>query len=257
MAQVFSNLLNNAAKYSEPGGHIWLSAQREGGRVTVRIRDSGVGIPPEMLPRIFDMYTQVDSSLDRAQGGMGIGLTLVKRLVEMHGGSIEAHSEGPNRGSEFVVRLPVAERPSAMQTETGGGEQAAPRRSRRILVVDANHDSAVSLAMMLDFLGNEVRTAQDGLEAVDQAAAFNPELVLMDIGLPRLNGFDAARRMRDLPGGNNIVLVALTGRGREKDRRGSHEAGFDHHIIKPVDPSTLEKLLDELETTAPPTLLEH
>jgi len=257
MAQVFSNLLNNAAKYTERGGHIWLSAQRDDGGVTVRVRDSGVGISPEMLPRIFEMFTQVDHSLERAQGGLGIGLTLVKRLVEMHGGSIEAHSEGPKQGSEFVVRLPVALDLEPEQPATAGGHHAATRPHRRILVVDDNQDSADSLAMMLNILGNEVRTAHDGLEAVDLAATFNPEVVLMDIGLPMLNGYDAARRMRVQPGGNDMVLVALTGWGQEEDRRRSHEAGFDRHIVKPVDPFALEKLLDELETTASRTALEH
>ncbi|HMF36804.1 MAG TPA: CHASE3 domain-containing protein [Isosphaeraceae bacterium] len=257
MAQVFSNLLNNAAKYTERGGHIWLSAQRDDGCVTVRVRDSGVGIPTEMLPRIFEMFTQVDRSLERVQGGLGIGLTLVKRLVEMHGGSIEAHSEGPKRGSEFVVRLPVALDLKATQSAAAGGEHAALRSNRRILVVDDNRDSADSLATMLNILGNEVRTAHDGLEAVDLAATFNPEVVLMDIGLPMLNGFDAARRMRDQPGGNDMVIVALTGWGQEEDRRRSQEAGFDHHIVKPVDPFALEKLLDGLETTTSRTLLEH
>jgi signal transduction histidine kinase/ActR/RegA family two-component response regulator len=257
MAQVFSNLLNNAAKYTDRGGHIWLSAQPEESRVTVRVRDNGVGISTEMLPRIFEMFAQVDRSLERAQGGLGIGLTLVKRLVEMHGGSIEAHSEGPNRGSEFVVRLPVALNQNATQPEAAGGEHAATRFSRRILVVDGNRDSADSLAMMLSILGNEVRTAHDGLEAVDLAATFNPEVVVMDIGLPVLNGFDAARRIRDQPGGNDIVIVALTGWGQEDDRRRSLEAGFDHHIVKPVDLLTLEKLLDELERTTSRTRLEH
>ena len=225
--------------------------------MTVWVRDNGVGIPTEMLPRIFEMFTQVDHSLERAQGGLGIGLTLVKRLVEMHGGSIEAHSEGPKRGSEFVVRLPVALDLKATQPAAAGGEHAAHRSNRRILVVDDNRDSADSLATMLNIMGNEVRTAHDGLEAVDLAATFNPEVVLMDIGLPMLNGFDAARRMRDQPGGNGMVIVALTGWGQEEDRRRSQEAGFDHHIVKPVDPFALEKLLDGLETTTSRTLLEH
>ncbi len=255
MAQVFSNLLNNAAKYTERGGRIWLSAQHDDGCVIVRVRDSGVGIPTEMLPRIFEMFTQVDRSLERAQGGLGIGLTLVKRLVEMHGGSTEAHSEGPNRGSEFVVRLPVAVDLEATQLAAAGGEHAAPRAHRRILVVDDNQDSADSLAMMLNMLGNEVRTAHDGLAAVDLVATFDPEVVLMDIGLPMLNGYDAARRMRDQAGGNPLVLVALTGWGQEEDRRRSQEAGFDRHIVKPVDPVALETLLDGLEATSSRTLL--
>ncbi len=257
LVQVFSNLLNNSARYTEPGGHIWLSAQREDDCVTVRMRDSGVGIPPEMLPRIFEMFMQVDQSLERAQGGLGIGLKVVKRLVEMHGGSIEAHSEGPNRGSEFVVRLPVALDLKATPPAAAGGGHAAPRSHRRILVVDDNRDSADSLTTMLNIMGNEVRTAHDGQEAVDLAATFDPEVVLMDIGLPMLNGFDAARRMRDQPGGKGMVIVALTGWGQEEDRRRSQEAGFDHHFVKPVDPFALEKLLDGLGTITSRSLLEH
>jgi CheY-like chemotaxis protein len=174
----------------------------------------------------------------------------------MHGGSIEAHSEGPQRGSEFVVRLPVALDLKATQPAAAGGH-SAPRSNRRILVVDDNRDSADSLATMLNIMGNEVRAAHDGLEAVDLAATFKPEVVVMDIGLPMLNGFDAARRMRDQPGGNGMVIVALTGWGQEEDRRRSQEAGFDHHIVKPVDPFALEKLLDELETRTSRTLLEQ
>jgi CheY-like chemotaxis protein len=216
--------------------------------VTVRIRDSGVGIPPEMMPRIFAMFTQVDRSLERAQGGLGIGLTLVKRLVEMHGGGIEAHSEGPNRGSEFVVRLPVALDLKAEQPPAVNDGNATPHFSRRILVVDDNRDSADSLAMLLSILGNEVRTAHDGQEAVDLAAIFDPAVVFMDLGLPLLNGFDAAGRMREQPGGEKTVIVALTGWGQEFDRRRSQEAGFDYHFVKPVDPFALEKLLQELGT---------
>jgi CheY-like chemotaxis protein/two-component sensor histidine kinase len=251
LAQVFSNLLNNAAKYTAGAGHIWLTAEREdgSGSVTVRVRDNGLGISEEMLPLIFEMFTQVDRSLERAQGGLGIGLTLVKRLVEMHGGTVEARSKGPNRGSEFAVRLPVASemKPTEKRAMASGGENIISRPKRRILVVDDNRDSVESLAMMLRMMGNEVRTAFDGIEAVDAAGTFNPEVILLDIGLPRLNGFDAARRIRGQEGGKNMVIVALTGWGQKEDRRRSQEAGFDHHIVKPVDPATLEKLLVGLE----------
>ncbi len=244
LAQVFSNLLNNAAKYTEGAGQIRLTAEREDGSVTVRVRDNGVGISEEMLPRIFEMFTQVDRSLERAQGGLGIGLTLVKRLVEMHGGTVEARSKGPAQGSEFVVRLPVAAEGKATEKHAAGGvENDVPRPKRRILVVDDNRDSVDSLALMLRMTGNEVRTAHDGVEAVDAAATFNPEIILLDIGLPRLNGFDAARRIREQVGSKNIVIVALTGWGQEEDRRRSQEAGFDHHMVKPVDPQSLMKLL--------------
>ena len=249
LAQVFSNLLNNAAKYTEPGGHVWLSARRDGDWLTVSVRDDGAGIPWDMLPRIFDIFTQVDHTMDRAQGGLGIGLTLVKRLVEMHGGCIEAQSGGPGQGSEFVVRLPGAVTPEATEPVATNNVHAVCRTSRRILVVDDNEDAAESLAMMLDILGHQVQIAHDGLEAVQQVSSFNPEVVLMDIGLPLLNGFEAARRIRDLPATRDLVIVALTGWGQEDDRRRSQEAGFDHHLVKPVDPVALQKLLDGEETT--------
>jgi CheY-like chemotaxis protein len=245
LAQVFLNLLNNAAKYTEPGGEISLLVEPDDGRVTVRVRDSGIGIPPDMITTIFNMFIQVDHSLERGHGGLGIGLTLVKRLVEMHGGSVAASSAGTGRGSEFVVRLPVLPTNEAVDSPATG-EFPSYACHRRILAVDDNWDSIDSLATMLRMLGNEVRTAGDGVEAVEVAANFQPEIVLMDIGLPRLNGFDAARQIRDLPGGQAMVLVALTGWGQEGDRRRSREAGFDHHIVKPVDPVVLEELLAQL-----------
>ncbi len=247
LAQVFLNLLNNAAKYTERGGDIRLTADRDGEGVAVTVKDSGVGIPAEMLPRIFEMFTQVERSLEKSQGGLGIGLTLVRRLTDMHGGTVEARSDGPGKGSEFTVRLPVSsDARSASATSGFAGESPGARRPRRILAVDDNRDSADSLAAMLRLLGNDVRTAYDGMEAVSAAAAFRPELVLLDIGLPRLNGYDAARRMREQSGGERIVLVALTGWGQESDRERSKAAGFDHHLVKPVDPAALEKVLSEL-----------
>ena len=244
LAQVFLNLLNNAAKYSEPGGQITLAAETRGVEVIVSVRDTGIGIPADMLPRIFDIFTQVDRSLERSQGGLGIGLTLVKRLTEMHGGDIVALSDGPGRGSEFVVRLPILPE-SAGQEAVPLATMSPALPGRRILVVDDNRDSADSLTLILGMLGNEVRTAYDGVEAVESAAAFRPELVFLDIGLPRLNGYDAARRIRQQPGGATMTLVALTGWGQEDDRRRSREAGFDHHLVKPVDPLELERLLGE------------
>ena len=251
LAQVISNLLNNAAKYTEPGGHIALTAERRGGDLVLTVRDTGVGISAEMLPGIFEMFAQVDRSLERSQGGLGIGLTLVRRLVEMHGGTIEARSEGIGRGSEFVVRLPVrGERPEPARPEfrPAGRERPAPA-PRRILVVDDNHDAARSLARLLKLAGNEVQTAGDGREAVVAAAAFRPDAVLLDIGLPVLNGYDAARQIRAQPWGGDMVLIALTGWGQDEDRRRSREAGFDHHLVKPVDTDTMMRLLDDLQTT--------
>jgi CheY-like chemotaxis protein len=189
------------------------------------------------------MFSQVDRNMERAQGGLGIGLTLVKRLVEMHGGIVEAFSDGPGRGSEFVVRLPRVQelRPEIELGADDGFAGAAPRR--RILVVDDNHDSALSLGMMLKIMGHEIRTAHDGLAAVDVAGQFRPDMILLDIGLPKLNGYEACRLIREEPWSRDIVIVALTGWGQDEDRRRSHEAGFDHHLVKPVDVAALKQLL--------------
>ncbi|MCA1705262.1 MAG: response regulator, partial [Actinobacteria bacterium] len=243
MAQVLSNLLNNAAKYMDQGGRILVIAERQSGHVLIRVKDTGIGIPTETLPRIFDMFMQVDRSLERSEGGLGIGLTLVQRLVEMHGGTVEARSDGPGKGSEFVVRLAVAEvkDPGPQRAACEHEKGAAP--ARRILVVDDNRDVADSLGMLLRMMGNEVHTAHDGLEAVGAAAAFQPDVVLLDLGLPKLNGYEAARRIREQDGGTDMVLVAVTGWGQEEDRRRSKEAGFDHHMTKPVEFAALQKLL--------------
>jgi PAS domain S-box-containing protein len=243
LTQVFSNLLNNSAKYTDRGGRIWLTAGRQGDDVVVSVRDTGIGIAADQLPRVFGMYSQVHSSLGRSQGGLGIGLTLVRRLVEMHGGRIEAHSEGTGKGSEFVVRLPAAAMASGPEPPGGAGEPAAPKSALRILIVDDNRDAADSLVMLLRLMGNDTRTAYDGQGGLDVAREFRPEVMLLDIGLPRLNGYEVCRRVREQPWGKEIVLIALTGRGQEEDRRRSEEAGFDHHIVKPVDPQALMKLL--------------
>lgn len=244
LAQVFLNLLNNAAKYTKHGGHIWLTAERQGRDAVVRVRDNGIGILGDMLSRIFDMFTQVDGSLERSQGGLGIGLTLVRRLVEMHGGSIEAHSKGHDAGSEFVVRLPVLSQRPREPTPGGNGPRAKVLSEWRILVVDDNKDSADSMGMLLQIKGNDIRTAHDGLEALAVAEAFRPELVLLDIGLPKLNGYEVAQRIRQQPWGRDVTLVALTGWGQEEDRRRSREAGFDFHLVKPADLGALEHLLE-------------
>jgi PAS domain S-box-containing protein len=243
LAQVFANLLNNSAKYMDRDGHIRLTAERQGSDVLVSVRDTGIGIAAEQLPRIFQMYSQVDSALERSQGELGIGLTLVKRLVEMHGGRIEARSEGPGKGSEFVVRLPVVVAAAGPQSSGGTEEPAAPQSSLRILIVDDNRDAADSLVMLLRLMGNDTRTAYDGQEGVDVAGAFRPDVMLLDIGLPKLNGYEACRRIRGQPWGKKVVLIAVTGWGQEEDRRRSHEAGFDQHMVKPVDPQELMKLL--------------
>jgi PAS domain S-box-containing protein len=249
LAQVFLNLLNNAAKYTKRGGHIWLTTEREGSDAVVSVRDNGIGIPGDMLARIFDMFAQIDRSLERSQGGLGIGLTLVRRLVEMHDGSIEARSNGPDEGSEFVVRLPIFRQLPHEPTTTIDGHRAIALSECRILVVDDNKDSADSLGMLLRLKGNDIRTAHDGLEAVEAAESFQPELVLLDIGLPKLNGYEVARRIRRQPWGQDAILVALTGWGQDEDRRRSQEAGFNFHIVKPVELADLEKLLAGLQTT--------
>jgi PAS domain S-box-containing protein len=241
MAQVFSNILNNAAKYTESGGHIRLSVERHGDEAVVSVQDDGVGIPADMLPNVFDMFTQVDRNLERSQGGLGIGLSIVKRLVEMHGGDIEVKSDGHGTGSEFIVRLPVAL--SVLQPQSDDVAPARVSTRRRILVVDDNRDAAVSLAMMLRLMGNELKTAHDGLEALDVAAAFRPDLILLDIGMPKLNGYDTARKIREQSWGKYILLVALTGWGQDDDRRKSQEAGFDAHMVKPIEQAALAKLL--------------
>ncbi len=242
LAQVFSNLLTNSAKYTPVGGRISLIAERSENDVAVTVRDNGLGIPAESLPKVFEMFTQVDRNRARAQGGLGIGLTLVRRLVEMHGGTVEARSDGPGTGSEFTVRLPVVTLPqqtAALQSE----ESAAAAAKRRILVVEDNQDSAMSLRMMLELMGHDVQTAHDGVAAVEAAERFRPDLILLDIGLPKQNGYDACRRIRQQPWSSGMEIVALTGWGQEADRRRSREAGFDHHLVKPVELAALETLL--------------
>jgi PAS domain S-box-containing protein len=245
LVQVFSNLLNNSCKYTEPGGEIRLTAGRHDGDAVVTVKDTGVGIPPDKLGSVFEMFTQVDRTSERSQGGLGIGLTLVKRLVELHDGTVTAHSEGPGKGSEFVVRLPVLPEQPKRDAPRPAADPAAP--SRRILVVDDNPDTASSLAMLLRMTGNETHTAHDGLDAVEAVEKFRPDVVLLDIGLPKLNGLDACRRIRERPWGKNVVIVAVTGWGQDDDRRKSREAGFDGHLVKPVDYDALRKLLAETQ----------
>jgi CheY-like chemotaxis protein len=242
LAQVFSNILNNACKYTEAGGEVWVDVTQEGSAAVVKVRDTGVGIPPDQLDRVFDLFTQIDVPFERTQGGLGIGLTLVKRLVEMHGGSITVHSEGLHRGTEFVVLLPILE---ARRAEDRAVSTSAPTTSHRILVVDDNADAAASLAKLLQMTGNETHTAHDGMEAVEAAERLRPDVVLLDIGLPKLSGLDVCRRIREQPWGREIMVVAVTGLGQEEDRRRSEEAGFDRHLVKPVDYPALLSILAE------------
>ena len=257
LAQIVGNLLNNASKFTEHAGHIWLTVEEsvdstpgdvEGAshqsvpQVVIRVRDTGVGIAADRLDSIFDMFTQIDRSLERSTVGLGIGLTLVKTLVEMHGGTVEAISSGIGQGSEFVVRLPiVVDAPAPSATPLLPPSAATPLR---ILVVDDNHDSADMLAILLKFSGHETHTAHDGIAAVEEADRLDPDVIVLDIGLPRLNGYEAARRIRDRKGQNGRpLLVALTGWGQEEDRDRSREAGFDAHLVKPVDEAALRRLL--------------
>lgn len=251
LAQAMANLLNNAAKYTEKGGHIWVRAEREDGHAVISVRDTGMGIPGDMLPRVFDMFTQVDRSLERSQGGLGIGLTLVKQLVELHGGTVSAESAGPGKGSEFVLRLPVvAESVKTLRQSTQSAELASNGRSLRILVVDDNEDATESLGVLLQLSGHEVRAAHDGIEAIGAADEFRPDVVLLDIGLPKMDGYDVARELRRQPWGREMVLIAVTGWGQAEDRERSREAGFDQHLVKPVDPTTLLELLASLHGAA-------
>lgn len=243
LAQIFSNLLNNAAKYTESGGRIELTARRSGGEVVVRIKDTGIGIPPHMLSRVFDMFAQIESSLERAQGGLGIGLMLVQRLVTMHGGRVDAHSEGEGRGCEFVVYLPAIPLSESTHTSEPKNAPAPNPASFRALVVDDNRDSADSLGRLLELWGHEVHLAHDGVAAVDSATKFRPEVVLLDLGLPGMNGYDVCRRIREMDGGDRVLIIAQTGWGQSEDRRLSQEAGFDHHLVKPVNAKVLNALL--------------
>jgi signal transduction histidine kinase/ActR/RegA family two-component response regulator len=246
LTQVFMNLLTNAAKYSEKGSRIDLRAQRQGSDVVVTVKDTGIGIPPSKLEAIFEMFSQVEAALSRSRGGLGIGLCLVKQLVEMHGGNIEARSEGPGKGSEFVVRLPVAMEQTFVRRASDEGK-ADLVSQLRVLVVDDNRDAASTLAMLLKVMGNNVRTAHDGEEAVHATEEFRPDVVLCDIGLPKMNGYEVARAIREWPWGNHMALIAVTGWGQDEDKRKSEEAGFDRHLVKPVDPQALMKLLAGLD----------
>ena len=248
LAQVFANLLNNSAKYMEPCGTITVEATASAAEVVVSVSDTGIGIAPEMLPHVFDLFVQADRSLERAQGGLGIGLTLVRRLVELHNGSVSVSSDGPGKGSQFVVRLPraMSSVDEASRTPAAAAMGPGSLPARRILVVDDNKDAVESLALLLVIGGQTVATARDGIEALSQFREFFPDVVVLDIGLPGLNGYEVARRIRSMESGRRAVLVALTGWGQDEDRRRTIEAGFDYHLVKPVDFDALTALLASL-----------
>ncbi len=242
LAQIVSNLLNNAAKYSDEQGRIGLSAAADGADAVIRVRDTGCGIAPEVLPHVFDLFTQAERTLDRSQGGLGIGLTLVKALAELHGGSASAASAGLGHGSEFTVRLPLAAAASAAARGPGERDRRAAPIPRRVLVVDDNVDAALSLSRLLQAAGHEVEAVHDGQAALVNAPRWRPDVILLDIGLPGIDGYEVARRLRAQPETKETTLVALTGYGQDEDRRRSQEAGFDHHLVKPVERGSLQWL---------------
>jgi PAS domain S-box-containing protein len=246
LAQVFGNLLNNSSRYTRPGGTISIAAEQRNGEVVVIVKDTGAGIPQDKLATVFDMYTQVDRSPERLQGGLGIGLTLVKRLVEMHGGSVVAKSAGENRGSEFEVRLPILSKTADQISANAPPAADEPAAHRRVLIVDDNRDSADSLAMLLRIAGNQTFMAHDGLEAIEAVEQYRPDVILLDIGLPKLNGHEVCRHVREKSWGRDIVVIALTGWGQDEDRRKSEEAGFNGHLVKPVNYDELLELLSSL-----------
>ena len=248
LAQVLSNLLNNSAKYTRRGGRIRLSVEQQGGEAVLTVEDNGVGIPTTLLPKVFEMFRQLDQSLERSHGGLGIGLSLVQRLVTLHGGTVEARSDGQGTGSTFIVRLPLVSSSGSSQP-AAEHDLTAPIRGFRILIVDDNRDSAESLAMLLTLTGNETQTAHDGLEALDAAERFRPDVALLDIGMPKMNGYEVCRRIRQESWGRRMVLIALTGWGQEHDKRRSLESGFDFHLVKPLDPVELENVLAGLTST--------
>jgi CheY-like chemotaxis protein len=239
LVQCISNVLTNAAKYTDPRGEIHVEESERDGEAVVTITDNGAGIPADLLPRIFDLFVQGDRTLDRAQGGLGIGLSIVKRVLEMHGGKIVASSDGGGRGSKFEIRLPLMEVSAALP----GKAATAKSPARRIVVVDDNADSADSLTMVLGFDGHEVLAVYTGLQAIEQAERFKPDVMLIDIGLPDVDGYEVARRIRAVPALQSICLVAVTGYGQDADKNRAHEAGFSEHLVKPIEFPTLERVL--------------
>jgi signal transduction histidine kinase/CheY-like chemotaxis protein len=251
LSQVLQNLLNNAAKYTPPGGQITLRADRAGDSAIISVRDTGIGIPPAMLDRVFEMFTQVDRGSSLSQGGLGIGLALAQQLTQMHGGRIEVTSDGTGLGSEFTVRLPLCASPSAaLEVVDRAGAFHRPAR-RRVLVADDNIDGAESLRLNLEIHGHDARAVFDGAAALALAEEFRPEIMVLDLGMPKLDGYQVCRGVRERPWGDEVTIIALTGWGQEQDRRRTLEAGFDHHLVKPVDPALLAKLIDETASSGP------
>jgi signal transduction histidine kinase len=240
--QIVVNLLNNAAKYTDRGGHIWLTATTDGDWVVIGVRDNGIGIPPERLPEMFKLFAQGERTLARSEGGLGIGLTIVQNLTEMHGGSVVARSEGAGQGSEFIVRLPLVRRPESAGAESPSGPTAA-RQGSRILVVDDSVDTARGMVRLLKLLGNDAIAVHDGQTALETAVEFRPEFVLLDLGLPGMDGFEVVTAMRGEASLKNAVIIAISGYGRDEDRRRSRAAGFDHHLVKPIDFDSLISLM--------------
>jgi CheY-like chemotaxis protein len=251
LAQIIANLLHNAAKYTRDGGRIEVAVEQQGTNAVISVQDSGVGIPVEMLPRVFDMFAQVDRSLERSQGGLGIGLALVKSLVEMHGGTVAAFSAGQDRGSKFTVTIPLVAAPASIATTSRPITHelhASSTNGVRVLVVDDNFDSADSLSCVLQVMGYQTRIAHDGIEAIRAADDYRPGIILLDLGLPKMNGLEVAGVIRDSDWGKHTLLIALSGWGQEEDRRKTGEAGFDFHFVKPVD---IAALTDIMTTRAP------
>jgi CheY-like chemotaxis protein len=244
---VFSNILHNAAKYTRAAGLIHIELRKHDTDVLVSVRDNGIGIPREQLSYVFELFAQLNRSYERTDGGLGIGLTLAKRLVELHGGRIEAKSEGLNQGSEFLVYLPALGT-QAVQTEQALRHESVNPVGRRVLIADDNHDAAVTLSLLLQAMGHETRIAHDGLEAVQTAEDFRPEVILLDIGMPKLDGYEAARRIAKRAWAHSIRIIAVTGWGQEADRQRAREAGFHQHLVKPVDPRALSQLLGDTGT---------
>jgi len=246
LAQVIANLLNNAVKFTPPGGDISLAVSVEEGWATLRVKDSGIGIEPGRIEEVFGLFAQLDQSIERQHSGLGIGLALVRRLAELHGGTVTAASEGPGRGSEFIVRLPTVAAP-ALPIMAAAAPGEAPSRVRRVLVVDDNRDGGESLAAMVKLMGHDARPVHDGPAALSAGAQWQPDLVIMDIGMPGMNGYDACVAMRATPWGRSALIVALTGWGQEHDRRRAEAAGFDRHVVKPIGVETLRTLCEDAQ----------
>jgi CheY-like chemotaxis protein len=252
VAQVLSNLITNAAKYTDAEGRIHLRASSDGETITISVADNGIGIPEDKLKSVFAMFSQVKASQDRSDGGLGIGLALAKGLVELHGGTIVARSAGPGRGSEFIVRLPCRGSNAPRRPESITAGSVLPNKRRRVLIADDNHDAAESLALLLRMQGHEVAVVHDGQQALSTITSMRPEVALLDIGMPALNGYEVARQLRQSTLGSTVTLIAVTGWGQDRDKARALSVGFNHHFTKPVDPSRLSALLLSIGTESVP-----